>query len=56
MKKVIYRLESYYTSQTTDVEKSVIKYILDNIREVTEMYIHTLAKKGYCSPATIIKS
>lgn len=55
MKKVIYRLESYYTSQATDVEKSVIKYILDNIREVTEMDIHTLAKKGYCSPATIVR-
>lgn len=55
MKKVIYRLESYYTNQATDVEKSVIRYILDNIREVTEMDIHTLAKKGYCSPATIVR-
>ena len=55
MKKVIYRLESYYTNQVTDVEKSVIRYILDNIREVTEMDIHTLAKKGYCSPATIVR-
>lgn len=55
MKKVIYRLESYYTSQATDVEKTVIKYILDNIRETTEMDIHTLAKRGYCSPATIVR-
>ncbi|MFM1571887.1 hypothetical protein EQF93_01075 [Helcococcus ovis] len=38
-----------------DVEKPVIKYILENIREITEMDIHTLAKKGYCSPVTIVR-
>lgn len=28
---------------------------MENIREITEMDIHTLAKKGYCSPATIVR-
>lgn len=55
MKKVIYRLQSYYDNQATEVEKPVIRYILDNPRETIESDIHSLAKKGFCSAATIIR-
>lgn len=55
MKKAIYRLESYLTSCSTESEKTVIKYILDNPREVSEMDIHTLAKNGFSSAATIVR-
>ncbi len=55
MKKVLYRLQSYYNNQATETEKSVLRYILDNTKEVVSMDIHSLAKKGYCSPATIVR-
>lgn len=55
MKKILYKLKSYYENQATDIEKPVIRYILENTREVIEMDIHTLAKKGYCSAATIVR-
>lgn len=55
MKKVLYKLKIYYKNSATDVEKPVIQYILKNPREVIEMDIHTLAKKGYCSAATIVR-
>lgn len=55
MKKVLYRLQSYYNNQATETEKSVLKYILDNTKEVVYMDIYSLAKKGYCSPATIVR-
>ncbi len=55
MKKVLYRLQSYYKHQATEVEKPAIRYILDNPRDVTSMDIHTLAKLGYCSSATIVR-
>ena len=55
MKKVIYRLQTYYNNEATEVEKPVIRYILDNTREVISLDIHTLAKLGYCSAATIVR-
>lgn len=55
MKKVLFRLQSYYKYQATDVEKPVIRYILDNPRDVTSMDIHSLAKIGYCSAPTIVR-
>lgn len=55
MKKALYRLQTYYNQQATDVEKSVLRYILDNTRKVVSMDIHTLAKEGYCSAATIVR-
>ena len=55
MKKVLYRLQSYYNNQATETEKSVLRYILDNTADVVSMDIYTLAKKGYCSPATIVR-
>lgn len=55
MKKVIYRLQSYYDNQATEVEKSAIRFLLDNAREVISMDIHSLAKECYCSPATIVR-
>lgn len=55
MKKALYRLETYYKLEATDSEKNVVRYILDNPREVSEMDIHTLAKMGYSSPATIVR-
>ena len=55
MKKILFRLQSYYKYQATDIEKPVIRYILDNPRKVTAMDIHTLAKIGYCSAPTIVR-
>ena len=55
MKKILFRLQSYYKYQATDIEKPVIRYILDNPRKVTTMDIHTLAKIGYCSAPTIVR-
>lgn len=55
MKKVIYRLQSYYQNEATEVEKPVIRFILDNTRKATEIDIHHLAKISFCSPATIVR-
>ena len=55
MKKALFRLETYYAHKATDVEKSVLRYILDNPRKVCDMDIHSLAKEGYCSAATIVR-
>lgn len=55
MKKALYRLETYYKQEVTDAEKSVVRFILDNPRQVCEMDIHTLGKLGYSSPATIVR-
>lgn len=55
MKKARYRLESYLQNQVTAGEKTVLLYILENTREVCSMDIHSLAKKGFCSAATIIR-
>lgn len=55
MKKVIYRLQTYYNNQATEVEKPVIRYILDNPREVISTDIHKLARLGFCSAATIVR-
>lgn len=55
MKKVIYRLQSYYDNQATEVEKPIIRYILDNPRDAVATDIHSLAKQGYCSAATIVR-
>lgn len=55
MKKILYRLQSYYNHQATEVERPVIRYILDNPREVASMDIHALAKIGYCSAPTVVR-
>lgn len=55
MKKVIYRLQTYYNNQATEVEKPVIRYILDNPREVISTDIHKLSRLGFCSAATIVR-
>lgn len=55
VKKAKYRLESYYKQDATSGEKEVLRYILKNTREVVEMDIHTLAKRGFCSAATIVR-
>lgn len=55
MKRVLIRLESYLRNGATDVEKSVLRYILKNPREAASMDIHTLAAKGYCSASTLVR-
>lgn len=55
MKKILFRLQSYYKYQATDIEKPVIRYILDNPRKIISVDIHTLAKIGYCSAPTIVR-
>lgn len=55
MKKILYRLHCYYENGATEVEKPVIRYILDHTRDVVSMDIHSLAKCGYCSAATIVR-
>lgn len=55
MKKILYRLQSYYQHQASLAEKNVLRYILDHPREVAEMDIHKLAKLSYSSAATIVR-
>ncbi len=55
MKKGLYRLEVYYKQNATESEKEVLRYLINNTREAVEMDIHTMAKKCFCSPATIIR-
>lgn len=55
MKKALYRLESYYKQKATESERDVLVFLLNQTREATAIDIHTLAKKCYCSPATIVR-
>lgn len=55
MKKALYRLETYYKQKATASERDVLVYLLNQTREATAIDIHTLAKKCYCSPATIVR-
>lgn len=55
MKKALYRLEIYYKQQATESEKNVVGFLLNQTSEAVEMDIHTLAKKCYCSAATIVR-
>lgn len=55
MKKGLYRLEVYYRQGATEGEKEVLRFLISQTREAVEMDIHTMAKKCYCSPATIIR-
>lgn len=55
MKKALYRLEIYYKQSATESEKEVLNFILEHPRTVVEIDIHTLAKKCYCSAATIVR-
>lgn len=55
MKKGLYRLEVYYKQNVTESEKEVLRYLIHHTREAVETDIHTIAKKCFCSPATIIR-
>lgn len=55
MKKALYRLESYYKQKATESERDVLVFLLNQTREAVEIDIHSLAKKCYCSPATIVR-
>lgn len=55
MKKALYRLETYYKRDATESEKEFLMFVINNTREAVEMDIHALAKKCYCSAATIIR-
>lgn len=55
MKKALYRLETYYEQSATESEKPFLLFLLNNPRKVVDMDIHTLAKTGYCSAATIVR-
>ena len=54
MKKGLYRLEVYYKQSATESEKEVLRFLINQTREAVEMDIHTMAKKCFCSPATIL--
>lgn len=55
MKKALYRLETYYKQKATESERDVLVFLLNQTREAVEIDIHSLAKKCYCSPATIVR-
>ena len=55
MKKGLYRLEVYYKQSATESEKEVLRFLINQTREAVEMDIHTMAKKCFCSPATIVR-
>lgn len=55
MKKGLYRLEIYYKQNATESEKEVLRFLINQTREAVEMDIHTMAKKCFCSPATIVR-
>lgn len=55
MKKGLYRLEVYYKQCATESEKEVLRFLINQTREAVEMDIHTMAKKCFCSPATIVR-
>ena len=55
MKKGLYRLEVYYKQSATESEKEVLRFLINQTRETVEMDIHTMAKKCFCSPATIVR-
>ena len=55
MKKGLYRLEVYYKQSATESEKAVLRFLINQTREAVEMDIHTMAKKCFCSPATIVR-
>ena len=55
MKKGLYRLEVYYKQSATESEKEGLRFLINQTREAVEMDIHTMAKKCFCSPATIVR-
>lgn len=55
MKHVWVRLQNYYKTQATDIEKPVLSFILNNPRQAAGMDIHTLAAQGCCSAATLVR-
>ena len=55
MKKGLYRLEAYYAQNATESEKEVLRFLIHQTKEAVETDIHTMAKKCYCSPATIVR-
>lgn len=55
MKKGLYRLEIYYRQNATESEKEAVRFLIHHTREAIEMDIHTLAKRCFCSAATIVR-
>lgn len=55
MKKGLYRLEVYYKQNATESEKEVLRFLIHQTKDAIEMDIHSLAKKCFCSPATIVR-
>lgn len=54
MKSVLVRLKEY-SANSSQVESSVIGYILENPQEVSAMSIHTLAEKTFVSASSIVR-
>ena len=48
-------MEVYYKQSATESEKEVLRFLINQTREAVEMDIHTMAKKCFCSPATIVR-
>lgn len=55
MKKARYLLECYLHQEATDSERRVLQYLINETREAIENDIHSVAKKCFCSPSTIIR-
>lgn len=54
MKSVLVILREYQTHATA-TEKTIVKYILENPKDIPEMTIYQLAEKTFSSPASIIR-
>ncbi len=54
MKSVTVRLREYF-NEASITEKGIVKFILDNPKEVSQMTIYTLAEKTFSSPSSVIR-
>ena len=54
MSLIIVKLQSYNDSASV-IEKQIIKFLLDNMSDISNYSIHTLSKNVYASPASIVR-
>ncbi len=55
MKKALHQLEKYYQQHSTETERRALQFLINQTREAVNIDIHTLAKRCYCSPSTIVR-
>ena len=55
MKKALHQLENYYQKQSTETERPALLFLINNTREAVNIDIHTMARRCFCSPSTIVR-